>query len=149
MLIVSDASPLIALDEAGHLNILQIAFGEILIPEEVFLEVFGTRRQRAKPSWIKVRSLTDPTGLATFSELRNSLDKGESGAIALASVLKARVLIDEQLGSNECKRRGIECITTAQVVEMLRANGTISKKNWPNIVSSLRMHGVYVDPGAA
>jgi len=127
-----------------------MAFGEIIIPEEVFREVFQSGRQRAKPSWLKVQALTDPLGLAAFSELRNSLDKGESGAIALASVCNACVLIDEELGTAECKRRNIECITTAQVVSELRASGKIKQKHWQEIVSTLRMHGVYVeDPGAA
>ncbi len=150
MLIISDASPIIALYDAGYLELLRMSFGGIIIPEEVFAEVFQRGRQRAKPAWIKVQALTDPQGLATFSVLRNSLDKGESAAISLAITCNACVLIDEELGTAECRKRKVACVTTAQIVENLIKDGKIKGKQSRAIVLTLRMHGVYVeDPGAA
>lgn len=41
MIVVSDASPLIALLSVGRFDVLQKLFGEVLIPPAVYDEVFG------------------------------------------------------------------------------------------------------------
>jgi predicted nucleic acid-binding protein len=144
MLIIADASPLIALADAGELDLVRLAFGEILIPEEVNREVFKSDRYRVKPSWIKVRALTDPVGIEAFAELRKSLDRGESQAIALGSVFDAIVLIDEELGTLECNRRKIACMSTGEMVAQLRTDGVLAGRRANQVVAKLRMHGVYV-----
>ena len=104
-------------------------FGQVVIPEEVNEEVFK-RRNRVKPAWIKIQTLTDAAGLAAFAQLRNVLDRGESAAIALAGVFGATVLIDEALGSEQCSKRNIPHVSTAAVVAKL--------------IADLRVQGVYV-----
>jgi predicted nucleic acid-binding protein len=143
MLVVSDASPLICLSDAGCLDLLRLAYGEVVIPEEVHEEVYRSGHARAKPSWVKIRSLTDARGIATFAALRKTLDRGESAAIALAITCHATVLIDEALGAEECARRGIQAVNTAQVVATLRADGKISAKRAESVASVLRRHGVF------
>jgi predicted nucleic acid-binding protein len=83
LIIISDASPLIALFDCGEIEILEIAFDEIIIPQEVEREVFHPGRGRAKPRYIKVQSL-EGAALADFARLRQVLDAGESAAVALA-----------------------------------------------------------------
>jgi len=106
VLVVSDASPLIALSDASLLELLHEAFGEILIPKEVADEVFAPKHNRAKPWWIKIADVEHPKAVELFVKLRSVLDKGESAAIALASTMDATVLIDEELGTAECQRLG-------------------------------------------
>lgn len=141
MIIVSDSSPIIALADAGYLELLREAFGEVIIPEAVMTEVFE-RRQRTKPSWIKIQTLDDAGALALYSNLRNTLDRGESEAIALAVSIGATVLIDERLGTDECSRRGIACKSTADALSELLA--TYAPKRSRLIVEDLRRYGIYV-----
>ena len=41
MIVVSDASPLIALLSVGRFDVIQKLFGEVLIPPAAYDEVFG------------------------------------------------------------------------------------------------------------
>jgi uncharacterized protein len=84
--VVSNASPLIALEHIGHLDLLESFFSEILIPPAVLREV-GTL---SLPTWITERTLTQPIGPRI---LNASLGAGESEAISLALEVNARLVI--------------------------------------------------------
>lgn len=85
-LVVSDASPLIALHQVDQLALLEGLFGEIVIPPAVAPEVAGI----PLPPWIKTR----PPQQATAREiLHASLGPGESEAISLAQEIRADWLL--------------------------------------------------------
>ena len=77
-LVVSNASPLIALEQIGHLQLLEQLFGSVLIPPAVVRKVAATV---ALPGWIEQHGLAQPVGPRILSA---SLGPGESEAISLA-----------------------------------------------------------------
>ena len=65
MLVVADSSPLIALINVGHVDVLPVLFGQIVVPPEVFAELNSSRRPRAvhefvdsRPAWLLERAPT-------------------------------------------------------------------------------------------
>src|SRR5437867_2105725 len=57
--VVSNASPIIALDEIGRLSLMQQLFGTVLIPPAVAVEVAPSV---TLPPWIEQRALTQAIG---------------------------------------------------------------------------------------
>lgn len=108
MIVVSDAGPLITLFDGGEIGILHEMFEVVLIPNEVFREVFESGRDRRKPSWMKVGDLVDADCLAAWAKLRQVLDAGEAEAIPLAMQQRAPILIDDQTGRAQCEIHGLE-----------------------------------------
>lgn len=78
--VVSNASPLIALERIGHLDLLKVLLGGVIVPPQVAREVFG---DDSPPDWIRV---TKPE--TTVPEAA-TLGAGEREAIALAEELEA------------------------------------------------------------
>lgn len=111
MIVVSDASPIISLSDAGHLHLLGDLYGKVHIPEAVFREVIGPSRRfpdgaatRGVP-WIASLAIRD---LALVKELDGPLDRGEAEAIALAVECGADLLLmDERRGRETAKRLGL------------------------------------------
>ncbi len=111
MIVVADASPLIALARIGRLELLHTVFGKLLLPEAVWREVVAAGLDKpgagtvSQSDWIERRSVAD-TGLVSL--LRRDLGAGESEAIVLAREAGADlVLIDERLGRAAAKRLGL------------------------------------------
>jgi len=128
MIVVSDASPLIAFDQLGLLHLLPELFGEIIVPDEVAQELLagserGHRARLLNEPWIIRRSIMNT---ALLADLLEHLDSGESEAIALAVDCDARLLlIDDSLGRREATRLGLTVIGTAGILQLARAAGLI------------------------
>ncbi len=112
MIVVADASPLIALARIGRLELLQTMFLKLLLPEAVWREVVAAGLDRPgagtiiQADWIEHRKVAD-VGLAEL--LRRDLGGGESEAIVLAREIGADlVLIDESAGRTAAKRLGLQ-----------------------------------------
>lgn len=114
MKVVCNTSPLINLAWVGQINLIHQLFGEILIPPAVWDEVVihgkgqpGCQEvQEAK--WIIVKKPANQTLIQSFQQ---SLDIGESEAIALAVEEKANLLImDEKRGRETANFMGIKTI---------------------------------------
>lgn len=111
---VSDTTALTNLAAVGRLDLMQHLFGCIVIPDAVFRELtdHGDQIPGAiavrTASWIEVHSVVD----RSFVEhLLQSLDLGESEAIALAVETRASTLIiDEYAGRNAARALGIPVI---------------------------------------
>lgn len=60
-IVVSDATPIIAFSRINRLNLLQQITGEIIIPEEVFKELFKYKKLDTKSikhcKWIRVEEV--------------------------------------------------------------------------------------------
>lgn len=110
MIVVSDTSPLMNLAVVGRLDLLQRLFHEVLIPEAVYDELVvdgkaGETEIRSAP-WITAAAVSNKT---LVIHLQQTLDKGESEAIALAVETKASLLlIDESKGRTEALRLGVD-----------------------------------------
>ena len=89
-IIVSNASPIIALQRIGQLDLLPALLGRLIIPPAVRHEVFGST---PLPQWIEEMALTQPLASQV---LMAQLGAGETEAIALAMELNAsRLLLDD------------------------------------------------------
>lgn len=102
MTVVCNASPLINLAHIGQMGLLQQLYGMLLIPEAVWNEVVveGAGQpgadEVADAVWIQTRSVQNEQLVLA---LKQTLDAGESEAIALALETEAElVLLDEHLG---------------------------------------------------
>jgi predicted nucleic acid-binding protein len=119
--VVSDASPLIALHKIGHLALLEALFGAVVIPPAVKGEVTPGV---TLPAWIEERPLAQP---AAAQVLRGVLDAGESEAIALALELKAsRLLMDERAGRRLAQGLGLFVTGTLGVLYMAKRQGRLA-----------------------
>ena len=77
--VVADASPLIAFQQIGQLQLLRTVFGELTVPPAVAREILPSL---APAPWIVERRLTQPIAPLV---LRANLGAGESEALSLAS----------------------------------------------------------------
>ena len=118
-LVISDTSPIRALEWLGLLNLLQALYGEILIPPAVADELRHRTPQLRfidikKYPFIKVAS---PSSQATIDRLLQELDSGESEAIALAlEMAPCTLLIDEAVGRRRSSSLGLEIIGTIGIL---------------------------------
>jgi len=110
-IVVSDTSPIRALAHVGHLDLLGAIYGEVLIPPAVADELRHAASSippidvTTIPA-VRVQAPSDPVLVARF---RNSLDIGESEALALAIEVGARIiLIDEKLGRAAAEHEGLQ-----------------------------------------
>lgn len=124
MIVVSDASPIVALHHLGHVEVLTSLFGEVLVPPAVVAELAaGAPKWRpvhvADYPFIIVRA---PTNSVRVMHLRRRLDPGESEALTLAVELGARlVLIDERAGRAAAESLGLVYTGTLGVLMRARA----------------------------
>lgn len=100
--IVSDTSCIGYLIQINLLNLLQIIYGEIIIPDAVNEEILQLKNRGHNLSefknanWIKRYRANN---LSNVDDYKYVLDKGELEAISIAIELKADLLIiDERLG---------------------------------------------------
>lgn len=111
MIVVADASPLIALARIKRLDLLRALFGTLLLPHAVRTEVTGEGLDKAgaekvlRADWIEERLIGDVRLVAL---LRRDLGAGEAEAIVLAREVGADLLLmDERLGREAAKRLGL------------------------------------------
>ena len=117
-IIISDASPIIALENIGRLNLLRILYEEIIVTDMVADEV-----QIELPGWIRSDNSYDKN---LYVSLCTQLDEGEASAIALAVQKKdCLLIIDEKKGRRLAKELGIEVTGLIGVVLKAKGEGVI------------------------
>jgi len=94
MLIVSDASPIIALAVCNKLDLLDKLFNRVCIPQAVFNELAIPGKPRAGDiiEWAKGKVVPAKNTIA-ITALSMSLDQGESEAITLYWEISADFLL--------------------------------------------------------
>lgn len=110
MIVVSDASPLIALAAVNQIELLRCLYGRVLVPEAVRREVVEQNpgapgaAQVQTAEWIQAEPVQDRI---LVEALRIELDRGEAEAIALAVERRADLLLmDERRGRSAAVRLG-------------------------------------------
>jgi hypothetical protein len=131
--VVSDASVLICLGAAGQIHLLRDFYQEVVVPDAVWREVTvaaaslpGAKEAALanQEGWLKVRTPAQPGLVAT---LRGALDEGEAEAIALASELRARLLlIDETEGRTAARALGLTVTGTLGVLLRGKREGKVA-----------------------
>ncbi len=139
MIVVSDASPLVALLNAGRISLLQDLHGRVLIPTAVRNEVL--RRgpiQGFPPDWIVV---ADPAGPPPPEAA--SLDPGETAALTLALELAADlVVVDERRGRRVAAELGLPYVGLLGLVAQAKAAGVIPSAR--PVIDELIVAGLHV-----
>jgi predicted nucleic acid-binding protein len=120
-LVVSDASPLIALQQIDELKLLQGLFGEIVVPPAVAREVSPGV---TLPTWIATRSLLQPMA---GEILHASLGAGESEAISLAQEIRAAwLLLDERPARRLAQALGLRVAGTLGLLNRAKEKGLLA-----------------------
>ncbi|MBN4001493.1 MAG: DUF3368 domain-containing protein [Nostoc sp. LPT] len=131
MPVVSNTSPILNLAIIDRLILLHQQFDEILIPIAVLNELKiseqrpGSQaiREAISAGWIQSREVTNEP---LVQLLKQTLDKGESEAIALAVELKADLtLLDEREGRKVAKSLGLKVTGILGVLLRAKQSGEL------------------------
>lgn len=122
-LVVSDTSPIRALDHLQLLDLLSRLFEVVLIPPAVRDELARPRRRFRAVDVVQIPGATiqAPADLTRVRELERELQAGEAEAIALAEEVQAELLVDERVGRLAAVQRGLRVTgTVGLLVEACR-----------------------------
>jgi predicted nucleic acid-binding protein len=128
MVIVSDASPIIALALCDKLDLLDKLFGRVCVPQAVFNELTIPNKPKAGEitEWAKQR-VVPVKNTAAVTALSLNLDLGESEALSLYWEVAADfLLIDEKSGRAIAIRNGINTVGTIGILLSAKQNGLLS-----------------------
>jgi predicted nucleic acid-binding protein len=128
MLVISDASPVIALAACGKLDLLDKLFDQVYIPQAVFNELIIPNKPKAREiiEWTKNKVIS-AKNKTVISALSLNLDSGESEAISLYWETNTDfLLIDEKRGRVIALRNGIKTIGTIGVLLFAKQRGLIT-----------------------
>lgn len=128
-LVISNTTPLIALDACNQLDLLRSLYGRIIIPEEVDRELtrggstaLTTGLTAAHRIWIKVL----PLSTLPSAPLLARLDSGEAEVITLAIELGASlVLIDEKIGLKVAREQGLKALGSVGILLLAKKKGLL------------------------
>jgi predicted nucleic acid-binding protein len=138
--VTSNASPLIALAQIGHLDLLEGLFSAVLIPPAVAREIAPTV---ILPAWVSERALAQSIGPQI---LRTALGPGESEAISLALEIGAQwVILDERPARRLAQALGLPVIGTLGVLLASERRGFLSAVR--PCVDALVNFGFHISPG--
>jgi len=139
--VVSDTSPLIYLEKAGQIPLLEKMFGHVLIPESVRNELFGKTpeheaeaRKILKSDCFSVLPVRN-TESVRYYMTEMGLHRGESEAITLARECNANVLImDESAARSVVSEEGLPVYLMGAmgIVRQGYESGLISDKRSPS-----------------
>ena len=135
--IVTNASPLIALHQIGHLELLPHLFDTILIPPAVAAEIATIRPQ---PEWLQEQVLSQPIGPQI---LRISLGPGESEAISLAlEIESALILLDDRPARRLAQMLGLSVVGTLGILLAAKKHELITEVR--PLLSALRTNNFHI-----
>ncbi len=126
MVIISNATPIIALSSVNRVNILKSLFKEIVITEEVKAELIAKERYGTEfpfLDWVKTKKVRN----REFNKaLALELGPGEASVIALGKEINADfVIIDEKEGHKKAKYFELTPIRTLAILEAAKKRGLI------------------------
>ena len=131
-LIVCDASPLIVIAKTGLIPVLNGMAEEVIIPATVYAECTldialpGAQAVRAAVETGQIQARPDVARPdADPDKELTGLDAGELAAIHLALALKCPVLMDERLGRQVARRRGLAVIGSAGLLLGAKQHGLV------------------------
>lgn len=138
---VSDTSPIILLDKAGHLWVLEKLFKEVIIPPAVDKEWLRPGGYKT-PHWITVAQLSSDAA-HNAERLAKKMDRGEAEAIALFQTVKAdAVLIDDLKGRKEAESIGLPVVGTVGILVAAKRKGIIPEIT--PVINTLKKHRYYL-----
>jgi hypothetical protein len=127
-MVIANSTALIIFARIQRLELLQNAFGELLIPPAVENELNVPGKPGVKEiqeaDWIRTEPVKDRSFI---NQLPVSLDAGEKEAIALARELGAILLSDDRAARQTARQYGIELNSSLTVLQSAKSAGIIDK----------------------
>lgn len=126
-MVISDASPLIALAKIRRLRLLEELYGQVAIGPVVKSEAVDQGREIGasgveqletvlRTGWLRVVELTARERRLSGTVLESTgLDLGEAESIALAQSRQAMLIADEKKARAVAEALGVKCVGTAGV----------------------------------
>jgi len=139
-LVVSNSSPLIALDQLGHLDLMRRLFREVKVPAAVVREVSP---QLNLPSWVVEQPLTQPLAPRVLAA---SLGPGESEAICLAIEQSATQLILDDLPARRLATVLGQPVVGTIGILVAAKQGSLLTEIRPLLDTLIQQHGFFVAP---
>jgi predicted nucleic acid-binding protein len=123
--VVADTSPLNYLVLAGHIELLPVVLGPMVVPESVLVEMTASKSRAVVASWAS----SPPAWLSirrTLKSISSGLGRGESDAIALAlEIGSPLVLPDDRKARTIAESFGLRVTGTLGVVVAAARSGLI------------------------
>lgn len=127
MILVADASALIALATCDGLEWLNAIYGEVLVPELVFKEVAFADKPQAKRLHAYLQGKVRSVDMSDFVFLDAYADAGETQAMLLYKMVRADLLlIDDKRGRKVAQINQIRTIGSLGVLIQAKKAGLIS-----------------------
>ena len=143
MLVITNTSPLIALERIGQLSVLPQLYGNVVRPRSVLIEIedgltkYGVSDELLHADWLETRE--DPPEM----RLRRELGSGETAVIALALRENADlVILDDLAARNVAAELGLAVSGTLGVILAAYKRGVL--KDLRLAIDSLGMVGFRV-----
>lgn len=144
MIVVSDTSAVTTLYQIGELDLLRLVYGGIVIPPAVALELDEVDNQWSRIEGLDWITVQEPINAELVKSLEQSLDFGESQAIALAVELAAEyIIIDERLGRSVASTYGVPVVGLVGVLIAAKDRGHIEKVK--PIIEKAVINGFHLD----
>lgn len=129
MIVISEASPIIAFSTMGYLEVFRFLYKQIVLPEIVCQEITVAGKDQPgiyevwAADWIDIRSVNNHL---LVRALETDLDSGEAEAIATALDSKGHLLlVNERRARAVAKRMGIDIIGIMGVLVEAKKCGLI------------------------
>ncbi|MBI4909362.1 MAG: DUF3368 domain-containing protein [Acidobacteria bacterium] len=130
--VIADTGPVHYLVLIGHIDILPVLFGKVIIPLVVCDELQQAQTPDAvrrwidsPPPWLEIRT---PPHNAWHDESLESLDAGERAALELAAELAADlILMDDREGVRFARGKGFRVIGTLRVLSLGARRGLLDR----------------------
>jgi len=127
MILVADASALIALAACDSLALLEALFGTVLVPETVFIEVTPVDKPQSDRLRNYLRGKVRTVDMRHFVYLDGFADAGETEAMLLYKEIAADyLLIDDKRGRKVAKINQIKTIGSLGVLLQAKRAGLIN-----------------------
>jgi predicted nucleic acid-binding protein len=142
---VANASPIIVLAKAGHLELLQELPGELVLPEAVVAEVLAgpesdPARQALQGGW----GLRQAPAAVPSELLEWGLGPGETAVLALARERSPCTAILDDAAARTCaKAFGVPLLGTLGVVLRAKKRGLIPQA--ADLLKAIRAAGLHLD----
>lgn len=128
MILVADASALIALSACDSLHLLDVLFGNVIVPEAVYVEVVVTDKPQSLRLQSYLQGKVRPVNMDRFVYLDVFADAGETQAMLLYKEVAADyLLIDDRRGRKVAHINQIKTIGSMGVLLQAKRLGLISQ----------------------
>lgn len=128
MILVADASALIALAACNSLPLLDAIFGIVWVPEAVYREVATAEKPQAERLRLYLQDKVRPVNMQNYVYLDAFADAGETAAMLLYKELAADfLLIDDKRGRKVATINNIKTIGSLGVLLQAKRVGLITQ----------------------